>query len=132
MSKIKKNQRAQFNLVNHQNNMIKGRDFLITIALFTLLLYSLIGNCDSDLWSYLYFQSIYIIINRCATFHRNKTIRLGLCTYTWVMSVYVIFEYVLSISIKNYIVFAVFVLIFSILAILTSKNNINKSGFFKQ
>jgi hypothetical protein len=112
--------------------MIKGRDFLITISLFFLLLYSLIGDCNSNVWSYLYFQSIYIIINRCATFHRNKTIRLGLSTYTWVLSIAVFTEYILKIPINDYSITVVFVLLFSILGILTSKNNINKSGFFKQ
>ena len=112
--------------------MIRGRDFLITISLFFLLLYNLVGNSESDIWCYLYFQSIYIIINRCATFHRNKTIRLGLSVYTWVMSFYIFIEYIVKLPILDYLITVVFVLIFSILAILTSSNNINKSGFFKQ
>jgi hypothetical protein len=111
--------------------MIRGRDFLIVVALFFLLLYNLIGDNECEVWSFFYFQSIFIIINRLAKFHPNKYIRLGLIVYSWVLSFYAFFEHILKIPVLDYLTTVVFILIFSVLAILTSRNNTYRSGFFK-
>ena len=112
--------------------MVKARDILITICLLFLLSYSLIGDSNNKYWIFIYFISIYTIIYEAIDYHRNKYLRLGVKTYSILMMVYCFMNDILQLNIENRYTTVVFLVIFSTLSILISRNNIHKSGFFKK
>jgi hypothetical protein len=111
--------------------MVKARDILITVCLLFLLLYSLIGDSSNNYWSFGYFFSIFTIIYKAIDNHRNKYLRLGIKSYSLIMTVYIFISYILGYNIESFYTTVVFLTIFSTLSILCARNNIYKSGFFK-